>query len=273
MSKTFILALLFAFSVAVNASCSASASISARSGARWVTGDKTFQLYDLTVTNDGSCIINNVGLSFGLPTGAAITEHWNLLADNLYYLLQNFPADGINAASAFNGAGFVVSMPTASADTAAPISVQVYGAACPSSCSSTSTPAPSSSDETSSAAPAESSDESSAPVADCTIVASVEKDASTQSWTDAQGRTVSVYRLKIQNTGTSALKDYVTSFTVGLSGEIVSMWNLEGTRGGYRVTGFGESLPAGATYTGAGLIIANAAETIAVTPYGSNCVA
>lgn len=270
MSKAIILALLFAFSVAVNASCSASASIAARSGARWVTGDKTFQLYDLTVTNDGSCTLNNVGLSLGLPTGAAITEHWNLLADNLYYLLQNFPADGINAASSFNGAGFVVSMPTASADTAAPISVQVYGSACPSSCSSTSTPAP----ETSSSAPAESSDESSAaPAGDCTVVATVEKDTSSSSWTDAQGRTVSVYRVKLQNTGTVALKDYATSFAVGTEAEIVSVFNLESTRGGYLVTGFGESLPAGATYTGAGLIIANAPATITVTPYGSNCVA
>lgn len=264
MSKAIILALLFAFSVAVNASCSASASIAARSGARWVTGDKTFQLYDLTVTNDGSCTLNNVGLSLGLPSGAAITEHWNLLADNLYYLLQNFPADGINAGSAFNGAGFVVSMPTASADAAAPISVQVYGAACPSKCSASSSSDEASSDD-SSAAPA--------PAVDCTIVATVEKDTTAQSWTDAQGRTVSVYRLKIQNTGTSALKDYVTSFAAGVNAEIVSVWNLESARGGYLVSGFGESLPAGATYTGAGLIIANAAETVTATPYGSNCVA
>lgn len=262
-----------AFSIAADVTgpgCSVTATIAIRTSASWTEGTNTNQIYDITVTNNGVCPVDNVGLNFGLPSGAVISDKWNLMADELYYLLENF-GSSIQVGSMYNAAGIVMSMPTGSVFSS--VSVTVYGAACPRECMNSapveSSSAPVPVDSSSAPAPVDSSSAPSSGT--CSASAVLTKDASTASWTDAQGKINSVYRLTVTNNGECPLKDFVLSFGLNTA-TVVSMWNLQSALGGYQVTGFGDGLPAGASFSGAGLIIAGASDVIASDVYGSACV-
>jgi hypothetical protein len=62
--------------------CSATVAVSARSssnGGTWVENGSTFQIFDLTLTNNGQRPVNGGVLTFGLvESGASITQFWEL---------------------------------------------------------------------------------------------------------------------------------------------------------------------------------------------------
>jgi len=266
--------LLFAaFSIAADVAgsgCSVTATIAIRPSASWTDGGNTNQIYDVTVTNNGICPVDNVGLQFGLPSGAIISDQWNMMADDLYYMLDNF-GNTIQVGGMFNAAGIVVSTPIGT-PASGPVTSNVYGSACPRSCMSSASSSESSSAATESSSSSATTESSSAPSSGtCSATAVIAKDTSTASWTDDQGRTVAVYRLTITNNGECPINNYVLSFGYGTA-SVVSMWNLQSALGGYQVTGFGDSLPAGASFSGAGLILAGAPDTVSADVYGSACV-
>lgn len=235
-------------------------------------GTTRFQIYDIVVTNKGTCPLTSI---VGFFSGGAgfVSEGWNYNITT--GALFNFGAF-LPVGESFYGAGFVLansSQPTlaitrfqCSADCSAPTSAPSTTQA-PSTQSPSTTQAPTQTPSTQ--APSTQTPSTSAPNT-CAVTASLAKDD--YSWTDGQGRTNSVYRLTITNAGPCALKDYALSFAWGSSAELISIWNLESTRGGYLVKGYGETLAAGASYSAAGFILANQpAGSIPITVYGSNC--
>eukprot|EP01113_Clastostelium_recurvatum_P001063 TRINITY_DN1044_c0_g1_i2.p1 TRINITY_DN1044_c0_g1~~TRINITY_DN1044_c0_g1_i2.p1 ORF type:complete len:314 (-),score=84.23 TRINITY_DN1044_c0_g1_i2:78-983(-) len=294
------IALLCAGALLVRAqdTCTVSLSVLQRPSATWDQEGMRNAIYDISVTNAGSCNINNVGINVFLPSGASIVNQWNLMADSRYWLLQNFGSELAPEATAT--AGIVVAFAAGATPDYSTVSAEVYGAACPTSCQISQEesssdgiicaadirecpdgssvgrdpsnncefldcPAGSSSDSASGSA----SDSTSEGSNECNIVATLARDENV--WTDEQGRQNAVYRLTLSNQGSCPLKTYVTSFA-HLPAEMTNKWNLASTLGGYKVEGFGDALAPGQSFNGAGFILAGTpANNVAVTPYGSVC--
>jgi len=296
MKSIIALILLFASSILVSAQsttsicgpgCTATATLDPRSGnsATWpgsVPGS-FYAIYDSVVTNIGTCPVDSVGLQFILPSGSSISSSWNLLGESNYYLVTGFepqlPVNGVI------NVGIIVYFPSSEGVNTTDAYV-IFGATCPDSCvvsSSTassfttsnqayySTTTSSSSSLPTFTTSAYPSSTSGASAETCTASVTVAQDTTTNPWIDSQGRSNSVYRLTITNTGSQPLLHYALSFSY-YPGEIISYWNLQPTLGGYEVVNFGPSLAPGATFTGAGLIVANAPGNIVVAdPYGAAC--
>jgi hypothetical protein len=99
--------------------CSASVSLVARSassGGVWVDGGATFQIFDVTITNNGQRSLNGGVLSFTLAeAGATITQSWELNrqgSSNAFNVAFNY---GPLRAGANQGAGIVVRLPGSTA--------------------------------------------------------------------------------------------------------------------------------------------------------------
>lgn len=211
------------------------------------------QIFDITVTNDGTCPLNNIGLNFDYNENANITQQWNLVNDVRYTLLSNFgPTLDVGVSVT---AGFVLSIPQAdfaslSAD------VHVYGAACPSTCNNTSS-APSSAP---SAAPTSASSPTSAPSAaptsagapfpQCEGNAQAVARAGQAPWTDAQGFTYQIYDIIANNTGSCPW----TTIAAYFAGNITQAWNYDIPSG--LLSGYGTQINGGQVYTGAGFVFA-----------------
>jgi hypothetical protein len=95
--------------------CSASVSLVARSAASggvWVDGGATFQIFDITITNNGQRALNGGVISFALAqAGATITQAWELNrqgSSNAFNVAFNY---GALRAGANQGAGIVVRLP------------------------------------------------------------------------------------------------------------------------------------------------------------------
>jgi len=258
--------------------CTASATLTPRSGisATWPGSfpGSFYAIYDSVVTNIGSCSIDSVGLQFILPSGSSINSSWNLVAESNYYLVTGFepqlPANGVI------NVGIIVYFPTDSVNVSD--AYVIFGATCPASCVSSSTDssfttASYTTTTTSSLSPyaTTSAYPPSTTWGSCTASATVVQDTSTTPWIDNQGRSNSIYRLTITNTGSQPLLHYALSFSY-YPGVIISYWNLQPALGGYQVINFGPSLAPGASFNGAGLIVANApGNNVVPDPYGAAC--
>eukprot|EP01112_Ceratiomyxa_fruticulosa_P007530 TRINITY_DN1958_c0_g1_i3.p1 TRINITY_DN1958_c0_g1~~TRINITY_DN1958_c0_g1_i3.p1 ORF type:complete len:217 (+),score=47.36 TRINITY_DN1958_c0_g1_i3:420-1070(+) len=84
--------------------CAVDVSHVARAGGSWIDNGVNNQIYDITVTNQGSCPITSVRLDISLGAGATMTSSWNF---NSSYYLTNFGST-IYPGQSFNGAGFIV---------------------------------------------------------------------------------------------------------------------------------------------------------------------
>lgn len=83
--------------------CQISAVVSARAGGSWVAGGTQFQIYDVAVTNVGSCVISAVRLEVLFAAGSSVQSAWNLDAE---FNLENFGS--MLPGASFSGAGFVL---------------------------------------------------------------------------------------------------------------------------------------------------------------------
>lgn len=191
--------------------CSLSASIAARPGASWVTNGVSQQIFDISITNTGSCSFSAATVALSLPSGSSISESWNI--DSTTFLVSGFGT--LNAGATYAGAGIVIShggVPTISSSSAT----------CNSPCSG-STSAP-----TSAPTPAATSAPTSAPTnapASCQLSVSQTRRTSTDgSWTSGEF-TYQIYDLAFTNTGSKTLTyaQYIHSFMVGYPS---SHWNL-----------------------------------------------
>jgi len=253
----------------VGPGCSADASMTARPSASWSTGDgKINQIFDITVRNDGSCPLANVGLTFDFPESATITQEWNLMADSRYLLLTNFGPSIATGASAT--AGVVVSVDQANAADLTGSAVHVYGAACPASCvngGSNPTAAPSSAPSNPTAAPSSApSNPTSAPTTPSGPVPNCQGNAQAVAraqapWTDAQGYSYQIYDVIANNTGTCPWTTIAAFFT----GNITQSWNYDIPSG--LLSGYGSNgVAAGQVYSSAGFVVATSPTPVAGTP-------
>jgi hypothetical protein len=233
--------------------CFARITATPRAGGSWTDQDGVFsQIYDITATNEGSCPLTRI-VGYFSPVNGYISSSWNY--DSSSGQLSNF-GGSLAVGASFTSAGFILSNTTA-----APV-LALDRPGCPDECyaaTSAPTSAPTST-STPTSAPEENSTCSIEPVL-------TQEDA---SWVDSEGRNNTIYRLSITNTGSCPVTDYALSFGY-YPGTLVSLWNLESTRGGYLVKGYGESLRPGLTYSGAGFIIADAPATVSLAPYGVAC--
>lgn len=113
----------------VHAACQASVSATPRPGAAQWQADNgmTSTLYDMSVTNTDSCVIQTVSLSITLSTGATISSAWNF--DTTSGEVANF-GDAIYPGSSFTGAGFILT------GTSATVTVAIDEVHCSSTCGS-----------------------------------------------------------------------------------------------------------------------------------------
>lgn len=236
---------------------------------RITTDEEGLNTYNITITNIGGdtvvtpvFFINLVeGFNLGIVSTSGLVTYASTVAGQILVSLP--PNTPIAAGATYTAASYV----TNNTVTALRLS----------SCVSDSTPADSSASSSSDASsdsdsPAEASTTTTpTPTGGCAVTPTVARDG--YAWVDSEGRNTSVYRLTLTNVGPCALTDYVTSFALG-GGEILSSWNLESARGGYLVSGYGGTLAAGASYSGAGFILARPQESVGdvyATPYGANC--
>jgi len=289
MKITIVFIFLFTASILVSGQsttsicgpgCTASATLTPRSDT-WpgsVPGS-FYAIYDSVVSNIGTCPIDSIGLQFVLPSGSSINSSWNLVAESNYYLVTGFepqlPVNGLI------NVGIILYFPSSSGVNTSDAYV-ILGTTCPSSCVSSSTASSfttasyaytttTSSSSSSGLFATTSAYPQSTSGGICSVSASVVQDPSTTPWIDAQGRNNSVYRLTITNIGSRPLLNYVLSFSY-YPGVLISYWNLQPALGGYQVINFGPSLAPGASFTGAGLVVANApGNIVAPDSYGAEC--
>jgi len=116
------------------ASCSVSASLSARSQ-RWNISETTYTIYDVTLSNNGSCGLTSVtlGFVFPIPEGSRVFQTWNLDASSGYYQVANF-GSALAPTSLYDGAGLIVAQSADMVGVVAP-EVHVVDFGCAKSCS------------------------------------------------------------------------------------------------------------------------------------------
>eukprot|EP01113_Clastostelium_recurvatum_P027150 TRINITY_DN3270_c0_g1_i2.p1 TRINITY_DN3270_c0_g1~~TRINITY_DN3270_c0_g1_i2.p1 ORF type:complete len:450 (+),score=117.88 TRINITY_DN3270_c0_g1_i2:135-1484(+) len=94
------------------AGCTVSSTTTARAGSSFQSGSGVSQIYDIVVTNSGSCAVNNIILTASLPSGASIQSTWNLnlnAGGGLSYTVTSY--EGTLPAGSSVNAGFIVNFP------------------------------------------------------------------------------------------------------------------------------------------------------------------
>jgi len=239
-------------------SCSSIITWVARSGGAWEENGLSYQTYDITVTNNGSCTINNLIGVFSLhPTAAFISEAWN-------YNITTGEIGGfggfLSPGQVFVGAGFVL------AGGAGP-TLSLNSPSCPGGCGShpiaTSAPsvAPTSTVPTSVPSTPTAAAPTSATRCSVTVVITARPYASFL----LNGVPAQIYDLDVINSGSSTVSDLIITISLAPATIIVqdNKWNLEqGTDNKYSVLTYG-GLTAGATYHGAGFVLAGTAASTA----------
>lgn len=246
--------------------CFARITAVARAGstARWTAGATTYQVWDITATNEGTCALTRI-VGYFSPTTGSITESWNY--DSSSGLITGY-GYSLPVGVSFTGAGFVLANATqpvlafdrpacvagCSDSTTAPTSVPTTTT--PTTTTPTTTAAPIRTTTTTTPIPISTTTTSAPTQTVRRCVAQTLVRAEGNSWTDSQGRNTSVYRLQLSNAGPCNIQSIALNFVTN-GGAIVSTFNLNARQGGgYDVANFGSSLAAGSAYSGAGLIVA-----------------
>jgi len=283
---TIVLMLSSLAAMACADGCSVAAAVNKRPSSSW-TDDKgnLNQIYDITITNTGSCPITHLGLQFDYDEGAFIADTWNLLEEYRHFLLQNF-GESIPVGKTSVGAGIVISTP---AGLSADVRITIYGSLCPRDCAasssssvSASASAPDLEDSSVASKPEMPASPSVASISveekpSCLVKATLSKNRKISSWLDREGRTLSAYELTVTNIGSRPVSDYTLQFDFPASAvnvAITSLHNLErSSRGAYSLPSLSTSpIAPGATFTGAGLVIADAPDVdISINTLVLNC--
>jgi len=105
MKAILILALCLAFIIGTHATCIAQISISARLSGSWRVNGVPYQIYDFTAMNAGTESITSMRAVITFPPTSYIGEAWNY--EKSSYLMSNF-GGAIVVGQTFSGAGFIL---------------------------------------------------------------------------------------------------------------------------------------------------------------------
>jgi len=289
-----VVALILSIIASSNAAgtCSAAITITARTGSSWEEGGLFHQIYDITVTNNGTCPITTLFGLYVFPTTAHVSEAWNY--NQTTGQIGGF-SGFIVAGRTLIGPGFVL------AGVGAPsLSHEHTLASCPDTCVGSATAAPTASapiaptaapTATSTARPPTSAPTAHPPTSAPTGVAptvataaptlpacatSIRITARANAAFLINGVASQIYDLEITNTGRTTVDQLDITITTTSSTAIAqdNKWNLVHVAGDrYSVLTYG-GLTAGTTYLGAGFVLSGtlpSTATPAVAIFSTTC--
>jgi len=196
-----------------------SVTATARQGGSWSDGSNNFQIWDINVTNTGTCALSQFSAAVTVGSGSVVTQSWNYdLASNVFsdFGLILYPQES------FVGAGIIVT------GGAAP-SFSSLAPQCDSSCASAGSGSSSGSGSGSGSASSSSSGSSasgSTPIdTNCQLsVSQTRRTGSGAAWISG-GYAYQLYDLGFYNSGSETVifAELDQSFGVG---QVASVWNM-----------------------------------------------
>jgi len=272
-----VFSVLIVYTSAQTAPCSATIVPTPRLNSAWTTYPNIpNQLFDLVITNVGSCPILSLVAVFTLFANETITQSWNWVPAS--GMLSGF--DGaINVGEVYSAAGFVLSGGLA-------ISLNSYTPTCASSCAgvgatsalASSTGSGSSTGSLPSSSTSGSSSTTGAPPVNNTCTVAISISARAGAAFVYNGQLSQIYDLTFTNIGQAMISNLQIRIAP-VSGTAVNesnKWNLvlsSTVANVYTVMTFG-ALTVGAQYAGAGFVLAGTNATTAtpqVTVYSISC--
>eukprot|EP01111_Echinosteliopsis_oligospora_P011035 TRINITY_DN353_c0_g1_i2.p1 TRINITY_DN353_c0_g1~~TRINITY_DN353_c0_g1_i2.p1 ORF type:complete len:277 (-),score=59.47 TRINITY_DN353_c0_g1_i2:83-913(-) len=225
--------------------CTTAASITKRVGSDYLDSQgRTNSIFDITVTNVGTCNAYDIGVQFGLPTGAEIVQRWNVQIVPRAETITGF-GDYLAVGQSFGGAGIIVAFADSSSQN---VVINVYGTNCPASCVNSG----------SSSSADSSSSESGCPATVNTVFRTSYNSGNTVNC---------IFDIDVTNTASSTLETVQITYAIE-NRTVTGTWNLVNacctqieSVVSYNVNLY--SLQVGSTFSGAGFI-----QTL---PEGSTC--
>lgn len=239
----------FSYSLAAG-TCTLTATVNARSGGSWTTNGISYQIYDMTITNTGSCPITSAFVLFNIPAGSTIAEWWN------YDPTTGFVSDygTLAPAASYTGAGIVVTnggVPTVQSTSSSVCSASCTGSTPPPTNAPTSPP---------------TNGPTSGPIdSHCQLsVTQTRRSGAGSTWVTGSN-TYQIYDLVFTNTGTENMLAAV--FSEGLPvGYPSSFWQLAK----YCCTQVDSTIEYNITLPNGGLIVGNSVGAGYILQYASS---
>jgi len=216
----------------------------AGAGASWISDAGAYQIYDIDVTNVGSCVVSWVVLSINLPAGASISSTWNLQVYSGSSYTVNLFGNSIVPGGSLTSSGFVVFSPNTRIIPSFGVSVVVYTVTC-NNCAFSSTSG--SAVSTTSGTTSNSA---------CQVSPTLTPRSSAGgSWISDAGA-YQIYDIDVLNVGSCLVYNVVLSFDLPAGSSISSTWNLQVYSGSsYTVNLFGNSISPGGSLTSSGFVV------------------
>jgi hypothetical protein len=272
------LALVASFVCSALASCQVSVS-SQRRDTSWQDSGRTFYIYDVSVTNTGSCQVTDVMLTISPDVAASVTftQVWNLQQMGpTSFKLTNF-GPSIFPGQVY-GAGFIISFASPSQGV---VATSLQSAACGASdcTAATTTGGSTTTGGTTTGGSTTGGLAEPRPVAlplaggngVCSVSASLSarSSANAGNWTDEAGRRNQIYDITVQNTGTCIVSTVRLAFALSDASSFISQrWNLDEN---YNVNTYGP-IPVNGGFGGAGIVVTgNGTPTVSVADKTCDC--
>jgi len=262
---------------AASGTCSMSVVASARQGGSWNDGSNQFQIWDINVTNSGSCAILQASAAVTLCSGSVITQSWNY--DLINNAFENFGRE-LYAQQSFTTAGLIVTAGCTPAFSdfvtqCDPSCASAGTTAAPTSSGGATSSATTSSAASSSGATSSSATSGSTIDTHCQLSVTQTRRSGSGAYWASGGFEYQLFDLDFTNTGseTVTFAQFDQSFAVGIAS---SAWNMVKTcctqidsAASYNVTLPAGGLVPGAS-TGAGFILQYAPDQTLVDPEFGN---
>jgi len=281
MNKAVIIALALVASFVCSALASCEVQVtSQRRNTSWQDQGRTFYVYDIYVTNTGSCQVTDVQLTLtpDVPASVSFSQVWNLQqVDATTFKLTNF-GPSIYPGQVYN-AGFIISFASPSQGV---VTTSLKSATCGASdcTASTTTGGTTTGGTTTTGSTTTGSTTTGGTTTGgtttggngvCSVSASLTARSSQNggNWTDDAGRRNQIYDITVQNTGTCIVTAVRLAFTLSDASSFISQrWNLDAN---YNVNTYGP-IPVNGGFGGAGIVVTgNGTPTVSVADKTCDC--